>query len=178
MCGCIVLPLGLGAAFFYVVGERAERAMAEAQALQREALRAQAEAQAAQNAREAAMSTPTTSPPANVPNSVPTGALSPDSPTATPPLTFPPLGGLAESGVSLNSPENVAAMLADVEQRKNLYRVAFKPLREAEQQLKRQGGGDPNATALIASLKQIVNAYGLTQEQIDKILAEGDKEGW
>jgi hypothetical protein len=178
VCGCIVLPLGLGAALFYVASDRAERAIAEqAVVAQREAARAQAEAVSAQNALQAALEPPASplpaSPPPDAPSAGPGGTSPPDASAAAPPITFPPLGELGDSGVPAIPPEVVAAMLADVEQRKNLYR-AFKQLRDVE----KLAAGDPSAADAIAGLKKIMTTSGLSQEQIDKILAEGDKEVW
>ncbi len=183
MCGCIVLPLGIGVGFFYVA---AERTQAEAAIARERAAVAQAQAQAALNAMQESLPTPPTEPPAgssappNAPVSPPTTA---ESAQASPPaITLPPLSGLAGSDLpAALPPEAVAAMLADVEQRKALYR-AFKQLRDTEEQIKKLGEADPTATALVAALKQQalegLKASGITQEQIDKILSEGDKEGW
>lgn len=179
MCGCIVLPLGVGVGFFYVA---AERTQAEAAIARERAAVAQAQAQAALNAMQESLPTPPTDPPAPpmVPASPPTPA---ESAKASPPaITLPPIGGLSDTGLpAALPPEAVAALLADVEQRKALYKE-FKRLRDAEEALEKQGEADPTATALVAALKQValegLKASGITQEHIDKILAEGDKEGW
>ena len=177
VCGCILLPVGLGAALLFMAGERVELAQAQARqalALEREAAaRAQADAQAAQNALQAALPTPPTSGPQTSapPGSLPDLPGPPESPrpTTTPDISLPPLGGLGGAALPEEAREALSAALADVEKRKELYR-AFKQLRELEKL-----GAEPTG---LASAKQLFSAWGLTQEQIDKILAEGDKEGW
>lgn len=169
MCGCIVLPLGFGVGFFYMAAERSQAEEAIAREL---ATLARAQAQEAQNAVQESLPTPPTDPPAAA-----------ESPQSSPPaIPLPPIGGLFDGDLTTAlPPEAVAAMLADVEQRKAIYRV-LKPLRDTEEQIKKLGADDPTATAILAAVKQQVldqvKAKGITQEQIDKIMAEGDKEGW
>jgi hypothetical protein len=193
MFGCIVLPVGLGAAFFFMASQRAEvaaaeRAMAAEQAARAQAAAAQASAEAAHKAVQQAQPAPPTGPPVTLPISVPSlprvPAL-PESPpelTATSPPTIPvPPLGFPETGLPDLPPEAVPAMLADIEQRKQLYET-FKKLREIDEQIKTLGALDPAASAFVAGLKQqaldTFKAAGITQEHIDKIIAEGDKEGW
>ena len=59
MFGCIVLPVGLGAAFFFMASQRSEvaaaqQAIAAEQAARAQAARAQADAQTAQQALQSA----------------------------------------------------------------------------------------------------------------------------
>jgi hypothetical protein len=193
MFGCIVLPVGLGAAFFFMASQRAEvaaaeRAMVAEQVARSQAAAAQATAQAAQKAVQQAQPAPRTGPPVTLPISVPSvprvpalPAIPPEAPATSPPtIPVPPLG-FSETGLPGVPPEAVPAMLADIEQRKQLYDT-FKKLREIDDQIKTLGTLDPAASAFIAGLKQQAldsfKAAGITQEHIDKIMAEGDKEGW
>jgi hypothetical protein len=194
VCGCIVLPLGVGAAFFFFAAQQSEVVARQAELSQREAA-----AQAVENARAAqvvlqqAVPTPpggASAPPFSVPG-LPPLPQTPDLPTSTgepapptpPNITLPPLGELA-GGAGL--PEGVraevlAVMLADAEARKGLYR-SFKQLKQAEEQAKALAATDPFTSAQLAKFRGEMDALmqqlGLTREQIDKIIAEGDKEGW
>jgi len=147
MCGCIVLPLGVGAMFFLTASRQAE--MAQVQAQQAMAAEQQARAQAAASI--------------TVPGMPPI----PTPPVVTPPTILPP--GLA------------APNLADIEQRKALY-AAFKELRKAEDEFKKVNTDDPTVGLIAAAVKQqqetLLKSAGITREQIDQILAEGDKAGW
>jgi len=148
MCGCIVLPIGVGTMFFLTASRQAEMAQAQAQ-------RALAAEQQARAQAEAA--------PVAVPGMPPI----PAPPVVNPTTVLPP--GLA--------PPN----LADVEQRKSLY-AAFKDLRKAEDELKKVGTDDPTLGLIASAVKQqqeaVLKSAGITREQIDEILAEGDKAGW
>jgi multidrug efflux pump subunit AcrB len=156
MCGCIVLPIGVGTMFFLTASRQAD--MARVQVQRALAAEQQARAQAelaraqAQNAQVQTMA------PSADPDSPPIPAL---------PGVFPP--GL------------VAPNLDDVEQRKQLY-TAFKDLRKADEELTKVGTEDPTVALIASAVKQqkdaLLKGAGLTQEQIDQILAEGDKAGW
>jgi len=154
MCGCIVLPLGVGAMFFLTASRQAE--MAQVQAQQAMAAEQQARAQAELARAQAAASI-------TVPGMPPI----PTPPVVTPPTILPP--GLA------------APNLADIEQRKALY-AAFKELRKAEDEFKKVNTDDPTVGLIAAAVKQqqetLLKSAGITREQIDQILAEGDKAGW
>jgi hypothetical protein len=164
MCGCIVLPIGVGAMFFLGVSRQAE--VAQAQAQQAMAAEQQARAQARAQA-ELARAQAQAAAPIAVPGMPPI----PAPPVPTPPTLVLP--GLA------------APNLADIEQRKALY-TAFKGLRQTEEELKKAGADDPTVgptVGLIAeAVKQqqetLLKGAGITREQIDAILAEGDKAGW
>ena len=74
VCGCIVLPIGVGVGFFYVAAARSQAAMAQeaiaqqrAVAAQARAVAAQAEVQAMQNAQQQSLPTLPTELPAGVP---------------------------------------------------------------------------------------------------------------
>ena len=154
MCGCIVLPIGVGAMFFLTASRQAEMAQAQAQRAVAAEQQARAQAELARAQAQAA---------APVPEMPPI----PAPPGVIPPTTLPP--GL------------VTPNLGDVEQRKQLY-SAFKELRKADEELKKAATDDPTVALIASAVKQqkdaLLKGAGLTQEQIDEILAEGDKAGW
>jgi|GEM_PF-3817455 hypothetical protein len=157
MCGCIVLPVGIGAVFFATAARQAEVAQAQVQRALVAEQQARAQAEAANAAAMAAAGEATNQLP-GVP--------------AIPPVGVPP--GVLPA-------DAFASLLSDVEQRKSLYR-AFKDLRKAEEELNKAATGDPTIDAISAALKQqqeiLLKNAGITREQIDKILDEGDKAGW
>ncbi len=171
MIGCIVLPVGLGAAFFFMASQRAEvaateRALAAEQVARAQAAQAQADAQAAQQALQKALSAPRTSPAPGappLPQAAELPAHAPDAPLASPPtIPLPPIGGLSDSDLYRDVQATVVAtVLADVEKRKELYTS----LKNVDAGVRQQ-------------MMDIFKAAGITQEHIDKIMAEGDKEGW
>ena len=159
MCGCIVLPIGVGAMFFLGVSRQAEMAQVQAQRALAAEQQARAQAELARAQAQAAALI-----------AVPEMPAIPAPPVVTPPTILPP--GLA------------AANLADIEQRKLLY-AAFKELRKAEDELKKVNPADPEDPTfgiITAAVKQqqeaLLKGAGITREQIDQILAEGDKAGW
>jgi hypothetical protein len=147
MCGCIVLPIGVGAVFYLTASRQAQMAQAEVQ-------RAVAAEQQARAQAEAARAQAQTMAPIAVPELTPI----PAPPGIVSPTILPP--GLTGQN------------LGDVEERKKLY-AAFKQLRIKEEELK--ANSDDAALGILNALLQ---STGVTREQIDQILAEGDKAGW
>ena len=120
---------------------------------------------------------PSTNSPAPSPVRVPEVTQLPSA-TQLPPIPLPPTITLPDDIV----PSDIAAVvLADVEQRKSLYK-GIKGMLANEEQLKKTPGVDPGTLALFESVKQqgdaAMKAMGLTEEHIKKILEEGDREGW
>jgi multidrug efflux pump subunit AcrA (membrane-fusion protein) len=158
MCGCIAVPIGVGAMFFLTASRQADMAQVQAQralAAEQQA-RAQAELAKAQAQAQAA-----------APIAVPGMPAIPAPLVETPPTLLPP--GLA------------APNLADIEQRKALY-AALKELRKAEDELEKVNTEDATVGIIAAAVKQqqetLLKGAGITRDEIDQILAEGDKAGW
>ncbi|MCI0359130.1 MAG: hypothetical protein L0211_11685 [Planctomycetaceae bacterium] len=151
LCGCIAMPIGVGAMFYLTAARQAEVAQVQAQ-------RAIAEQQARAQADAARMA-----------------ELTPPEAAGIPAIPALPAGG------PVLPADAFTTLLSDVEQRKSLYR-AFKDLRKAEEELNKAATGDPTIDALTTALKQqqevLLKNAGITREQIDKILEEGDKAGW
>jgi hypothetical protein len=153
MCGCIVLPIGVGAAFFLTASRQAQVAQAEvrrAEAVEQQA-RAQAEWARAQ-----------------------VQALQPTLIPGMPPVPSDP-PSLQPAGANAPNIENI-------EWRKQLY-LSFKLLRTADEEMKKTAATDDPTVALIASAlnqqkETLLKGAGLTPEQLNQILAEGDKAGW
>jgi type II secretory pathway pseudopilin PulG len=153
MGGCILVPLGVGAVFFLKASQQAQAAQVQAE----RALAAEQQARAqAELARAQAQ--------AQQPTVIP----------GMPPLPSDPQS-LQPAGVTAPNIENI-------EWRKQIY-LSFKLLRTADEEMKKTAATDDPTVALIASAlnqqkETLLKGAGLTPEQVNQILAEGDKAGW
>jgi hypothetical protein len=147
MCGCIVVPLGLGAAFFMGIS-RQQAVLAE---------KSRAEVAEVQDQFDQV-----------APPAVP--------PVASPPALPPGLGTVDAT---------------DPAQRKLIYR-ALKTQRELAQQVEQSlaqlatASDDPTIKQALDGMKleqdkaidEIAKQWKVTRQQLDEIVAEGDKAGW
>ena len=153
MCGCIVLPLGLGAAFFMGISRQqavlAEQSRAEAARVQAEMAKTRAELEQLK---------PPAPPPAAAPPSLPPGLGTVDVTDLTQrKLIYQTLKTQREVAVQL---EHTLAQLASVSDDPALKQAP--DIKKLEQQM----------------LDEIAKQWKVTRQQLDEIVAEGDKAGW